>query len=357
MKRQHFFYIFFCLLISCVDPISFDVPRDVNFLLVDGFITDKSGPHTIRLARSSPYSNTLDGGVEEAVSAAAVSIIDNHGVEIFLTETIPGNYATGSDFSGQTGNSYFLRIKIDGKSYESTKETILPASPIETVTHDYITKPFINEFDNVEDNWGIEFYATFESSPEVSYYKWDWVADYVIVQELFHAEQDPTMPDTCYVNQKTSGYVNLLQGNQNAAFSTEHPVSFVPADFKFNIKYGMNIVQYALSDQAAEFWEQVEKQINISGSIFDPTPARIVGNIKNTQDEDEEVLGYFGAYGQSDRRVFLDNLDVTVLLDLDTIFHDDLDICALANPAESPNFCFNCWEFPGSQSQKPDFWE
>lgn len=357
MRKLACVYIFILIgSTACIDPIDFDVPRDTDFLVVDGFITDDNGPHRIRLTKSSVYANVLDGGIEASVSNAAVAIVDNQGNITNLQETSTGNYETSSQFSGEVGNQYFLQISLNGKTYRSTTETLRAASKIKSVSYQYLSKPFVNEFNNTVDDWGIEFYANIDLLSDVTYYKWDWEVDYELLQVLFNEEEDPEMPDTCYVHETTSGFINLLINESDQIEYKDYPVSFVPVDYKFNSKYSMNLIQYTMSEQAAEFWEQVSLQTDISGSIFDPTPAKIVGNIRNINDEKEEVLGYFGAFGKSEKRAFLDNFNVTVLLDLDTIFHDDLDLCTVVD-SEIPDFCFNCAAFPGSKRQKPVFWE
>ncbi len=55
------------------------------------------------------------------------------------------------------------------------------------------------------------------------------------------------------------------------------------------------VEQYSLSAEAFEYWNQVKKQQQNTGSIFDSTPAQIKGNIYRTDNPAEVALGYFGA--------------------------------------------------------------
>jgi hypothetical protein len=41
------------------------------------------------------------------------------------------------------------------------------------------------------------------------------------------------------------------------------------------------------------FWQQYLQQINRTGSILDPLPASLIGNIHNATDSNDVALGYF----------------------------------------------------------------
>jgi hypothetical protein len=61
--------------------------------------------------------------------------------------------------------------------------------------------------------------------------------------------------------------------------------------------YVVTIQQMALSESAYRYLYNLNEQITISGSIFDPPPTLIRGNVYNIDDPDEIVLGYFYTAG------------------------------------------------------------
>ena len=69
---------------------------------------------------------------------------------------------------------------------------------------------------------------------------------------------------------------------QKKQFSYQNPPGFFPFVMK-----------------AFEFYNLLREQATIRGTIFDPPPAAIRGNIINTIDPNEEVIGFFGAFGAS----------------------------------------------------------
>jgi hypothetical protein len=202
---------------------------------------------------------------------------------------------------------------------------------------------------------GLEFYADFKSTSDATHYKWDWENTFILNQI-----RDLDDPQKCYVTEPSNGFVNILKNESFAFVYENYPVKFVPVNFKFNYKYSTNIFLYSMSDSASEFWNQVYSQLNIKGSIFDPAPTIISGNIQNINDSKEVVLGYFGAFGKSEKRVFIDNPEAGVLVGLGNFTYMRNETCFITGPSprpRPPEWCFNCIYHPGSQSEKPDFWE
>jgi hypothetical protein len=396
--RGKYLHIVILSLASCIDPISFDIPNDSTFLVVDGFITDDIGPHRIKLSRSAKYENTLnDSGEGEvaSVSGAILSIVDNLGTIIPLQEVFDGagregdtnysgkigyngNYETVESFKGIVGNQYHLQIEVNGETYQSSKETLKASSLIDTVTYSHVSIPYLNESNKVAYNMGLEFYADFKSTSDATHYKWDWentfILDDYMTLNLINADSGdfvtydipPLDPKRCYVNEFPIGEVNIMKNEVFGFTYQNYPVNFVPVDFKFNYKYSMNLILYSMSDEASKFWNQVSSQASVTGSIFDPAPTGISGNIQNVNGGKEVVLGYFGAFGKSEKRVFIDSFETGILIGLGSLFYSRNEACFnAANFSDKqkgvfvgpPEFCYNCFVYPGSQSEKPDFWE
>jgi hypothetical protein len=72
----------------------------------------------------------------------------------------------------------------------------------------------------------------------------------------------------------------------------------------------IDVRQYSLSEKAFNFWNQIGIQQRSTGSIFDPPPASFTGNIVNTQNENETVLGFFGASAVNQRYIVFDRFKV-----------------------------------------------
>ena len=56
--------------------------------------------------------------------------------------------------------------------------------------------------------------------------------------------------------------------------------------------YSINVKQYALSHEAYLFFEKIKKNTEQLGSIFDPQPSELQGNIHCITNPAETVVGY-----------------------------------------------------------------
>jgi hypothetical protein len=57
----------------------------------------------------------------------------------------------------------------------------------------------------------------------------------------------------------------------------------------------IEVQQYSMTPAAYQFWKLFKEQQSRTGTIFDPLPASVIGNITNSSDAKEQALGYFGA--------------------------------------------------------------
>ncbi len=70
---------------------------------------------------------------------------------------------------------------------------------------------------------------------------------------------------------------------------------------RFTEKYYANVRQFSMNEAAFNFYTLIASQIQISGDLFDPPPARIRGNIVNLDTPTEEVIGFFAAFSVKER--------------------------------------------------------
>ncbi len=68
--------------------------------------------------------------------------------------------------------------------------------------------------------------------------------------------------------------------------------------------------QYALDKQAYEFYQLMKKNTESIGSIFDPQPSDITGNIHCTSAPAEKVIGYVMVTTKEEKRIFITNAQV-----------------------------------------------
>jgi hypothetical protein len=202
------------------------------------------------------------------------------------------------------GNSYKLQIKLDGQIYESGFETITPPVPIDRVYWEYQVK------DNGID--GIELLLdTHDPLNKTRYYAWyvDETWKFVVpIEVVEHPEWR-----TCYKYYTSSKFDIATSAQRINDIIERHQLRFFDETTnRIYIRYSANVRQYALTEPSYSYFKELITINQNQGSLFDPTPGSIIGNIKNTQNGDIPVLGYFLAAGVSEKRIFIDRKEVPV---------------------------------------------
>lgn len=346
---RKFFWVYFILLINCTEPIGFDPRTDAEYLIVDGFISNGTGPYEVYLGRSASYSSALNGGNEQPITGAELWIRDDSGDHVDLHESEKGVYATPEAFLGEIGKSYSLHIKTpDGREYQSIPETLLAPDEISGAHYEFVVLKTLILNGNITRTYGVRFYLDSEFEVSDSYHRWDWEATYIKRTTLYpedSALRDDSLLEFCYVDERSLDQVNI-QGQTTGVQG--RLIAENEIDFRFNYKYSMNLLQYTMTREAYDYWKLIQDQKENTGSVFDTPPANVLGNIVNVTGSEEIVLGRFDVYGSSSQRFFIANHDLPVQGQISDL------TCDRDAPAD---FCWDCALFPGSRPHKPDFWE
>ncbi|WP_232825647.1 DUF4249 domain-containing protein [Algoriphagus litoralis] len=314
-------FLLLLLPMACIDPYQVEVPDGQQLLTVEGLIHTGPGPHAITLTRSDTYGSVFEGLVRP-VTGATVVVRDNEGKIIFLTEgqEARGSYFTPSGFRAEIGKSYTLQIQTaDGKVYTSLPERVESVPEIEDISIKTITVPVEGE---TTPRSGVQLISEInDPADQNNFYFWRLGPITHVLEarpDLFvdRETRTPAPKDCCFICYRTE-----VTGNQSLfiavddnfnGLSTRIPAAFIEDNsLRFVNKLRADLKQYAISQEAYRFLRLVKQQAEISGSIFDPPPATIRGNMISLDNPDEVVLGYFMAAGESTRRIYIDKSDLT----------------------------------------------
>ena len=69
------------------------------------------------------------------------------------------------------------------------------------------------------------------------------------------------------------------------------------------------INQYALSEAAYSYWDQMRINSSEQGGLYEKQPLSIKGNLHNNTDPHQEVLGFFSASSVKSKRIFVSNVE------------------------------------------------
>ena len=268
-----------------------------NLLVVYGMVTNENGPHEITILKTKK----INSKVNEPVKGANVSISDDKGDIVPLTEDTVGKYHTPETFAGQIGAKYKLNIELQGKQYESDYVELLDVPDISELEAEKITKSATG---TSPESSGYQFYiSTKPGTSEQKYYKWDVFEDYeyrLPYRTLYYWDGkvlypfDPPIPYICYKHTQFNDIYISTTNNFQTNYITHYPLNFTPNSMKFQFTYGVFVRQYALSEFSYKYWHYAMEN-NLPDPLYSKQPYQLIGNLRCTSNPNETVFGIFEA--------------------------------------------------------------
>jgi hypothetical protein len=365
------------LLTGCIEE--FDPPSEgfENLLVVEAFLTNESEPFEVKLSRTMP----LDTIIWIPETGAQVSISNGSGEEYGLEEVNEGIYRFLGNLNARIGESYQLHLKTsNGYSYVSDPVTMCDTPPIDSVTWKYEKMP-------TGDVMGVQIYVnTHDPGNNTWYYRWQWKETWIFYTPspaVIYWEDGLIKPMTEKTNAcwKTGRSTDILIGtskNLNQDIIYDFPLySADNTTDRFNNRYSTNVKQYAMSEESYHYWQELKKVTENLGTLFDPQPSSIYGNIHNVNNENEIVLGYFDASAVREKRIFISSFDLpSTMRGPDDFSSCEEELVGYYNINEmvldgwllvnkeiimgsvlyrmAPAFCVDCRYF--GSNEKPDYW-
>jgi len=279
-------------------------------LVVEGVLNTGAGPTTIRLSRTFK----LDDSARLRGEQNAVVIVEGKdNTTRMLNMTGDGIY-TSSNLGLALNTEYRLKIiTANGKEYLSDYLVAKKTPPIDSL-----------EFKQEEQ--GVQIYVnTHDDSNNTRYYRWDFDETWEIWSHYYSAFKyenaivRPRLPVddvfTCWKYASSNAIVLGSSARLQSDYIFRAPVTFITYDNnigseKLAVRYSILLRQYALDKRGYEFYEMMKKMTEGLGSIFDPQPSELRGNIHCTTDPQELVIGYVSAVSIEEKRFFISSLQL-----------------------------------------------
>ncbi|PTX21041.1 uncharacterized protein DUF4249 [Pontibacter mucosus] len=292
---------------GCVEPYTPEVLEAPNsFLVVNGFI-NANGPTTIQLLRTQ---NLSEETMPPAETRALVRIESDNGEGYTLQETGLGSYTIGPlHLSPLQQYRLFIRTS-NGKEYASDFVEAKQTPAIDEVSW----APVDNE---------VQIYvSSHDPSNNTWYYRWEFESTWQFRSALFsnfkyvndtvefRTDADPPIYH-CWksANSTSIQLSNSVRLSQDVI--SKFRLFTLPSDAEqLGIKYSILVKQYALTRDAYEYWETLKKNTESMGTLFDPLPSQLKGNIRNLQDPNEPVVGFMSASTTQEKRMFINSRDL-----------------------------------------------
>jgi hypothetical protein len=283
-----------------------------GFLVVEGFINTGNGPTIISLNRTSPLDNIHS--IPE--TGAHVEVESELGASFELGDIGGGNYSI-NQIPVDASQKYRLHIKtLNGKEYVSALAEVNISPPIDTVEwtagSDIVTL----------------FVSTHDSQNKSQYYEWHFDETWLYTAPYFSAyrytpggivPRQLSGADSLYNCWDTSmsSVINIASThNMGTDVIHRYPlqtISYYTSNKLVN-RYSILIRQTVLSKEWYEWKQELKRNTEELGSIFDAQPSETGGNIVCTTDPTERVVGFVGCTSQAERRIFIDRSQFSPLI-------------------------------------------
>ncbi|HXB95850.1 MAG TPA: DUF4249 domain-containing protein [Puia sp.] len=381
--RPRLIHIGFCFLLlitgsirckQAFEPPAIEAPN--RYLVVDGFINIGTGTVTaISLNRTRNLGADTTAGFPELNARAA--IVGSQGATYSLTDIAGTGIYTSAPLTLDTTQQYRIIITTsDGRKYASDPVPCKPTPPIDSL------------FWRQPDDFTV-YVNTHDPTGKTRYYRYDysetWEHDAEVTADYSVAGGMIVPVDSS--NQKFRCWTTAPSTNVSLATSTRLAQDIINAfpittifngDTKMTIAYSILVRQYALTEDAYNYWLLIQKTTDALGTLFDLQPTQLMGNIHCITDPSEPVIGFLSASTVQQQRIFVYHSNLNSWKDEQLIYGCD-SLSIPVNPMnpliynypdtfyapwyfEPPGylvlgsrFCIDCTLF-GGINQRPSYW-
>ncbi|SOE24124.1 protein of unknown function [Spirosomataceae bacterium TFI 002] len=302
-------------------------------MVIEGNLTTSGGSQFVQLREAIPNGST--SSFFKAIKGAVVSVQIEGEEEVSYIETIDGYFEPPSDFSGEIGKVYSLKVVLaNGDVLISDPQKLRSVPPIDKVY----------QKTNLEGRIGIgktgpvtEIYLdTKDPSGLGDNYLWTWknYEKQNICASCFGGKwfENPRPEGRCLPD------VALQESNTTYDYSCDKPCwdiyrsqeILAQSDFLsdgltitgkkiaqipfYNPTGGLLIVEQQLvSEEAYKYLKLLINQGQNTGGLADTPPAALVGNLKNMNNPEEAIGGFFLVANSATYSYWIDRSDVEKL--------------------------------------------
>ena len=314
--------IFTLLLLSgCIKPYNPVIDSNsANKYIVSGRVTNTEGWQEVDVSLSSPIGSPK----YIPVSDCKVYIKDDKDNIFPLTEYEPGQYHVwmGKEYL-TPGTSYMVMVVTPGREILSSGFDMMPPGlKLDSVY--YLLKDLPTPNPGINSRV-MQFYVDLNAYGNYSqYYKYEVVetweyraahnAEYYYDGSFHKIDPPDSSHRVCWVTTSLKNIFTISTKNLAQNTYKQYPLHFIDGyTSRLGILYSMLVRQFAVSEMAYNYWEQMRINSNEQGGLYEKQPLAIKGNLQNVSDPEKTVLGYFYAASESSRRYFYKDVPGIIL--------------------------------------------
>jgi hypothetical protein len=306
---------------ACVEPYTpavIDAPT--SFLVVDGFING-NGATRIKLSRTANLTTTTPPPAEKG---AKLFVVDDAGQRYTLTEKSSGFYLSDS-LQLSAARQYKLRITtVSNATYESDLVPLKITPPIDKLVW------------KLNGNQVVVQLSTQDTNAQTRYYRWGVLEtwEFHSAYQSFLEYRDGIIKNritpiyTCWRTENATTIRQASTGSLSQDALIDYDLlTFSSLAERVKIRYSMLVSQMAETAEEFAYREILRKNTEALGTVNDPLPSHLSGNVHRVDNAAEPVLGFVSAHTVQFKRLFIDRSELPTHNDSD--FESPYSTCNL----------------------------
>lgn len=328
LKRQYTFLsiVLVVLFQSCISDIDLTNNFEGSYVVVDAVLKQSNTTELDSTDFKVKLSTTFVSGngansYQSPIKNEKVELIVNQTQVVTLDPISPaGTYYLKDKSLLKIGNSYQLKFTVGSKKYESTLEIMPDSVPITHVFTEFnaaLPETAHQVFVDVNDiantkNYYSWTYRLFEKQEYCFQCYTQQRAPSICRPDIY-----PTIDTRVSISLNCSSdcwdivpykKVNIISDQFfDGKPLLKKAVGYVP--YNFGTGCLVEVLQLSTTPQYFKYLELLKNIASGSGGLVDTPPAILVGNVKNINDINEKVIGYFTVASTSKRRIWIDRKD------------------------------------------------
>lgn len=279
-------------------------PDGNSLLVVEGVINPGNDSTFIKLSHTVKLSEKTSSKPEPGATVS----VEGEGTVYTLKDMSDGTYASAG-LNLNVAKKYHLKIHTaNGGNYQSDDVEVKVTPPIDSLTY------------KIEAD-GVHIYsATHDATNNTRYYRWDYQETWrynSMYESKYKVEKHDVVPRVypqdevykCYGSYQGSTVLLGSSAKLSQDVITQNPVTqILRGAERTSIRYTIKLNQYALTKEAYAFWENLKKNTEQLGGIFDALASEIGGNIHNTANPNIPVIGFVSISTIPSQRIYIDRI-------------------------------------------------
>lgn len=274
-----------------------------NYLVVDGFINTGSNTVTsFKLSRTLNLNDSTTTAKPEL--QAQVTIRGSKGASYPLVDTgNTGEYTTFPLTLDLTQQYSIAVTTADGQKYSSDPVPCKQTPPIDSI---WWRQP-----------GDLDIYVnTHDPSGNTRYYRYNYTETWqhnaelstvwTVVNGMIVATDSTNQKENCWTTATSTNVLVTTSAALGQDIISGYTINAIPnGNPRLNIRYSILVRQYALTENAYNYWLLIQKTSQNLGTLFDLQPTQLVGNIHCVTTPSQPVIGYISASSLQQQRIFI----------------------------------------------------